>query len=40
MGMNSVKRGQNVLDFLQTDFPDMDVIGVSGEFLALCYYRS
>lgn len=22
---------QNVLDFLQIDFPDMDVIGISGE---------
>lgn len=33
MGMNMVSKGvQNVLDFLQTDFPDMDVIGISGEF--------
>lgn len=31
MGMNMVSKGvQNVLDFLQTDFPDMDVIGISG----------
>lgn len=31
MGMNMVSKGvQNVLDFLQNDFPDMDVIGVSG----------
>lgn len=26
---------QNVLDFLQSDFPDMDVIGISGNFLFL-----
>ncbi|CAN1156509.1 3-hydroxy-3-methylglutaryl-coenzyme A reductase 1 [Linum perenne] len=33
MGMNMVSKGvQNVLDFLQTDFPDMDVIGISGNF--------
>ena len=32
MGMNMVSKGvQNVLDFLRTDFPDMDVIGISGE---------
>ncbi|XP_039037924.1 3-hydroxy-3-methylglutaryl-coenzyme A reductase 1-like [Hibiscus syriacus] len=32
MGMNMVSKGvQNVLDFLQTDFPDMDVLGISGE---------
>ena len=32
MGMNMVSKGvQNVLDFLQNDFPDMDVIGISGE---------
>ncbi|KAM7513957.1 hypothetical protein LguiA_003540 [Lonicera macranthoides] len=31
MGMNMVSKGvQNVLEFLQTDFPDMDVIGISG----------
>ncbi|GKD11993.1 3-hydroxy-3-methylglutaryl-coenzyme A reductase 1-like protein, partial [Tanacetum coccineum] len=31
MGMNMVSKGvQNVLDFLQIDFPDMDVIGISG----------
>lgn len=37
MGMNMVSKGvQNVLDFLQTDFPDMDVIGISGtHFLCL-----
>ncbi|KAK1400291.1 3-hydroxy-3-methylglutaryl coenzyme A reductase [Heracleum sosnowskyi] len=33
MGMNMVSKGvQNVLDFLQCDFPDMDVIGISGNF--------
>ncbi|KAE8672751.1 3-hydroxy-3-methylglutaryl-coenzyme A reductase 2 [Hibiscus syriacus] len=33
MGMNMVSKGvQNVLDFLQTDFPDMDVLGISGNF--------
>jgi hydroxymethylglutaryl-CoA reductase len=32
MGMNMVSKGvQNVLDFLQSDFPDMDVIGISGK---------
>lgn len=31
MGMNMVSKGvQNVLDFLLTDFPDMDVISISG----------
>ncbi|CAD6246005.1 unnamed protein product [Miscanthus lutarioriparius] len=33
MGMNMVSKGvQNVLDFLQDDFPDMDVISISGNF--------
>ncbi|ERN11526.1 3-hydroxy-3-methylglutaryl-coenzyme A reductase 1 [Amborella trichopoda] len=33
MGMNMVSKGvQNVLDFLQSDFPDMDVISISGNF--------
>lgn len=33
MGMNMVSKGvQNVLDFLQNEFPDMDVIGISGEY--------
>ncbi|KAL6959784.1 3-hydroxy-3-methylglutaryl-coenzyme A (HMG-CoA) reductase isozyme [Sarracenia purpurea var. burkii] len=33
MGMNMVSKGvQNVLDFLRDDFPDMDVIGISGNF--------
>jgi hydroxymethylglutaryl-CoA reductase (NADPH) len=36
MGMNMVSKGvQNVLDFLQNDFPDMDVIGISGNFRSL-----
>jgi hydroxymethylglutaryl-CoA reductase (NADPH) len=35
MGMNMVSKGvQNVLEFLQNDFPDMDVISVSGNFCA------
>ncbi|KAL8200325.1 hypothetical protein R6Q57_011664 [Mikania cordata] len=35
MGMNMVSKGvQNVLDFLQDDFPDMDVMGISGNFCA------
>jgi hypothetical protein len=41
MGMNMVSKGvQNVLDFLQSDFPDMDVIGISGKhpLPSLCYY--
>ncbi|RDX67572.1 3-hydroxy-3-methylglutaryl-coenzyme A reductase 1, partial [Mucuna pruriens] len=33
MGMNMVSKGvQNVLAFLQSGFPDMDVIGISGNF--------
>ncbi|KAL7586520.1 hypothetical protein Lser_V15G36596 [Lactuca serriola] len=33
MGMNMVSKGvQNVLDFLQIEFPDMEVIGISGNF--------
>ncbi|XP_072979932.1 3-hydroxy-3-methylglutaryl-coenzyme A reductase 3 [Typha angustifolia] len=33
MGMNMVSKGvQNVLDYLETDFPDMDVISISGNF--------
>ncbi|CAL9075263.1 unnamed protein product [Musa textilis] len=35
MGMNMVSKGvQNVLDYLQRDFPDMDVISISGNFCA------
>ena len=34
MGMNMVSKGvQNVLDFLQSDFHDMEVIGISGNVL-------
>nr|AKR79505.1 3-hydroxy-3-methylglutaryl-CoA reductase [Alisma plantago-aquatica subsp. orientale] len=33
MGMNMVSKGvQNVLQFLQSDFPDMEVVGISGNF--------
>ncbi|KAI4320900.1 hypothetical protein MLD38_034333 [Melastoma candidum] len=33
MGMNMVSKGvQNVLEFLLNDFPDMDVIGISGNY--------
>ncbi|KAJ8528945.1 hypothetical protein K7X08_035763 [Anisodus acutangulus] len=33
MGMNMVSKGvQNVLDFLQDEFPDMEVGGISGNF--------
>jgi hydroxymethylglutaryl-CoA reductase (NADPH) len=33
MGMNMVSKGvQNVLDYLQDDFPDMDVVSISGNF--------
>ncbi|KAI4388525.1 hypothetical protein MLD38_000845 [Melastoma candidum] len=33
MGMNMVSKGvQNVLEFLQDDFPDMEVIGISGNY--------
>lgn len=34
MGMNMVSKGvQNVLDYLETDFPDIDAISISGQFL-------
>ncbi|KFK40113.1 hypothetical protein AALP_AA3G332100 [Arabis alpina] len=33
MGMNMVSKGvQNVLEFIKTEFPDMDVIGISGNY--------
>ncbi|KAL8521172.1 hypothetical protein ACS0TY_011644 [Phlomoides rotata] len=33
MGMNMVSKGvQNVMDFLNKEFPDMDVIGISGNY--------
>jgi hydroxymethylglutaryl-CoA reductase (NADPH) len=36
MGMNMVSKGvQNVLDFVQNDFPDMDVLGISGKLASL-----
>ncbi|KAL3624327.1 3-hydroxy-3-methylglutaryl-coenzyme A (HMG-CoA) reductase isozyme [Castilleja foliolosa] len=35
MGMNMVSKGvQNVMDFLTNQFPDMDVIGISGNYCA------
>lgn len=40
MGMNMVSKGvQNVLDFLQNDFPDMDIIGISGNFQFLFHFN-
>ena len=34
MGMDMVTKGvHNVIEFLSDDSPDMDVIGISGEFL-------
>lgn len=39
MGMNMVSKGvQNVLDFLQTDFEDMDIIGISGEPISFYHF--
>ncbi|CAH2051451.1 unnamed protein product [Thlaspi arvense] len=33
MGMNMVSKGvQNVLEFIKAEFPDMDVIGISGNY--------
>ncbi|XP_012854392.1 PREDICTED: 3-hydroxy-3-methylglutaryl-coenzyme A reductase 3-like [Erythranthe guttata] len=33
MGTNMVAKGvQNVIDFLNNEFPDMDVIGISGNY--------
>ncbi|XP_012846509.1 PREDICTED: 3-hydroxy-3-methylglutaryl-coenzyme A reductase 3-like [Erythranthe guttata] len=33
MGMNMVSKGvHNVIDFLNNEFPDMDVIGISGNY--------
>ncbi|XP_010515116.1 PREDICTED: 3-hydroxy-3-methylglutaryl-coenzyme A reductase 2-like [Camelina sativa] len=33
MGMNMVSKGvQNVLDFIKTEFPDMDVVGITGNY--------
>jgi hydroxymethylglutaryl-CoA reductase (NADPH) len=37
MGMNMVSKGvENVLGYLQTDFPDMDIISLSGLVLPFC----
>ena len=39
MGMNMVSKGvQNVLDYLQDDFPDMDVVSISGILHTLKVY--
>ena len=36
MGMNMISKGiQNVLDYLQDCYPDMEVISVSGMFYSL-----
>ena len=40
MGMNMVSKGvQNVLDYLQPDFPDMEIIGISGKPSMLLNFR-
>lgn len=41
MGMNMVSKGvQNVLEYLQVEFPDMEVVGISGELLQLLFRDS
>jgi hydroxymethylglutaryl-CoA reductase (NADPH) len=41
MGMNMISKGvQNVLDFLQDDFPDMDVISISGSLCSPAFWIS
>jgi hydroxymethylglutaryl-CoA reductase (NADPH) len=36
MGMNMISKGvQNILDYLQNDFSDMDVIGISSNFCSV-----
>lgn len=41
MGMNMVSKGvENVLRYLKSDYPDMDIIGISGTFDCLCYMCS
>ena len=42
MGMNMVSKGvEKVLKYLQRDYPDMDVIGISGRFISYMYpFRS
>lgn len=38
MGMNMVSKGvENVLGYMQNDFPDMDLISLSGLILPFCY---
>lgn len=38
MGMNMVSKGvENVLRYLRSDFPDMDLISLSGLVLPFCY---
>ncbi|KAL8114629.1 hypothetical protein AgCh_021475 [Apium graveolens] len=40
MRTNMVSKGvQNILKFLERDFPDTDVIGISGEFLFFTTYE-
>lgn len=39
MGMNMVSKGvENVLKYLQSDYPDMEVIGISGRLFLLCIH--
>jgi hydroxymethylglutaryl-CoA reductase (NADPH) len=41
MGMNMISKGvQNVLDYLQDDFPDMDVISISGSLCLATFHIS
>nr|VDD36850.1 unnamed protein product [Brassica oleracea] len=41
MGMDMVTKGvHNVIEFLSDDSPDMDVIGISGEFLLYIIIRN
>jgi hypothetical protein len=40
MGMNMVSKGvEDVLGYLQNDFPDMDLISLSGLVLPFCYSK-
>ena len=37
MGMNMVSKGvENVLQYLKSEYEDMDVIGISGRFITAC----
>ena len=39
MGMNMVTKGvHTVIEYLTYDFPYMDVIGIFGKFLCVCYW--